>query len=97
MLPFAVTLTTLDSTDWTPITAPIYCNNVALANKSGIVIYFRTTSTDPTTQDSIDGDGSEQSISGTYINNSFRYQPGSVICYAQAASATPVLIARFLQ
>lgn len=93
---------TVDAVDWTPITAPINCEQLTILNLLSVNLLLRTNSADAATEKTLAA--AEQEV----IQGSVRYgagvggaQPrfrvGAVVLYAKAASGTGSIHVGFLE
>ncbi len=93
---FAIRAVTADSTSWTPITVPIWCNTWSIRPDAAVKI--RTDQADPLTEDIIaDGNQISYQVPGmkAYDTASARFVPNTVLAYVQSLSGSVVVHAQF--
>jgi len=86
---------TLDTVTWTPITAPIDCNQVTLLNMSAVDIILRSSDVDATTEKTLPA-YNQEIIIGREKQQPFRWNHDAIILYAKASSGIGPLHGSFL-
>ena len=82
---FAIRVIHADSTSWSPITCPIYCNTFSIRPDNAVKI--RTDQSDALTEDTI-ADGMQISFQVVHFNPGHRFTPGQIIGYVQSVGSS---------
>jgi len=82
---FAIRVIHADSTSWSPITCPIYCNTFSI--RPEVAVKIRTDQGDASTEDVI-ADGVQISFQVPHAYPGNRFGPGQTIAYVQSVGSS---------
>lgn len=84
----------IDSVSWTPISAPMDCNELYILIGGAASVKIRTDSADPNTEKTVSAGAEYDPIDGGWVSSGFKPRfPSGVTClYAQATSGTGPLV-----